>query len=272
MGKRKSKEITLAILGDEKGTPQFWQYFEQNKKVKVIPVYLTVDAFMAQVDSHRYNSSFDVIYCPSVLTLKELKKRLSLQRVLDLKNGNYEDGSDASKSWFVLGYDPYVLQKSDHIKTYSDLKNGVSWTFNGSVEQKNYFFRFAAMHFNDTSKFRVWETAMLAHQLEVAPTLLDSNRQVANKHLSVFSKVNQEVIFPNQEGAGMFYDFSSLGIFPHTRNYEAAKSFMDWMLHPKNIVSVTNRLHLIPANYADIHLYKQVLFHRASPEMLLRNL
>lgn len=266
---KKMKELDLIVLTDQNKIAEFWGYFEQQTNIKVNAKYISVDSFILLSSEKGYNMDADVIFMPSLNSLLALKEYKLLQEGIQLNNGNLYNASDDSKQWHVLGYNPYITSGEQPLLSYSDLKANGNWTANLSNNELATFYQFAQLHFKDDKKFKDWKMDMEQSRKETTTQAYDSvPRQI--KTLTLYNKEHLNPHFTNQHGAGMFYDFASLGIYPHAKNYACAKLFLEWMNKRKHLPKIAERLHLIPANYLEIEKFKTLKFHRITPKYLVK--
>lgn len=266
--KVKVDQLDVIIINDGNQIGEFWKHFESNTKIRVHAQTMHLDSFIKKASKEGYNLNADVIYMPNVRTLATLHSQNLLQSIPNLKYVEVTD-EQPTKDWIVLGLNPYITSGDKALNSYSDLKSNGTWQSILTESELKSFYHFAKLHFKDDKKFGEWKTVMEEKRTEKTTTYDSIYRPVQT--LTLYNKENKNPQLTNLQGAGMFYDFSTVGIYPHAKNYMAAKKFVEWMIKPAHAAKISEALHLVPTNYSTLSGYKHFKFHRISPEYLLKS-
>ncbi len=268
--KTKSQQIHIAIILNGDTIVPFWNAFQKSKSIQIIPHYYTLEEFVKKADSLQYNLDVDVIWMPTISTLKKIVANNLLQPINDIQTSNKEKTTFEPNKWFVIGYDPYIVKNENAVNSYSDLKNGGTWNSSLTKTQEDYFYTFAQLHFNSPEKFEKWK-----QEMESGKTTIKSNDTVVsiNKTLSLHSieaKKGNSIV--NQQGVALFYDITAVGIYKHCKNYSSSTSFLNWMLQENQLKTIAAKNYLVSPFFDNNNTDQIYKFHRIRPNYIVQQL
>jgi iron(III) transport system substrate-binding protein len=286
-----SKQI-VTIYSDclSKKDLRLFKNFRKKEKIKIRIISLPTDSIINILKRESYNTTADVIILKSLMGAYKAQKAEVLQswnswKMKELVNKKFKSKDN---TWFGLGIEPYIfVAKNDtvsDISTFGELlhsKNMDKWSTNLentselvpllapilqkkkrnlSIEWYSDFMRNQHSQINEVDKKNI-----PIMTTDVLLTNYTSYIQMSERNDS--SDLQLQLIFPNQNTKGAFYNLHCIGIVKQARNFENAKLVVEYFASAETNEKLNNKWTTFPISlHTRIHpfAYQNTFFKISS--------
>ena len=248
-GTERTQQLVIAsdFLNDK--DESLFKDFEKEHEIRIHILHISADSINQKLEKEGYSTKIDLVLLRSALDLCDLKASEKLQRIV-----HKEDIPTVSKRFadnegffYGIGINPFIIvakidSNTRKIANYKDLGKINAWSTN--LKENNDFLPLMngmahRMREESSESFMDWSTSLFSKEIEfrkgndssgyLPPLLTTYSAFYSDSALLHSGYRKAQVLFPNQQNGGLFYELRAVAIVKQARNYSNALEFIHYI-------------------------------------------
>ncbi|MFK7785343.1 MAG: hypothetical protein AB8B56_09515 [Crocinitomicaceae bacterium] len=288
------KSEALVIASDflyEEDTVLFADFSKKNS-VRLIIRHLSSDEMISEMTSKGYNSGIDLVFSDNMQTPVKLNKQGILQDLVEIEKGVKTQNPYISyrHNFVGVGLDPlvfkYTSDSTQEARSYSDLIN----TPHYHTLSRSEVISFLSPMRRKMNRAKTYEWTQkwaktTAFRPEKGPWsdsaqfVLCKFSQLEQINDSLWAKYPDEIVFPNTESTGIYFDLISVSIVQQAEHFSDAKKFLEHYQNSGYNATLNKKLSRFPVydylkirtegpKFSSIHIDQLLKYHDVLDRML----